>query len=195
MRKKKSMRTGEAAEYLDVSKASITNWVRSGRLKASTTPGGHYLFTKEVLDAFALERGMIPPEPLRPDASEKYKILVIDDDEAFRSFTREALDTYTGYELREAEDGMQGALITGAWRPDMIIVDLRMPNMNGVEFCEFVKKDDSMAHTKLVVVSAYLAPEVREAVEILAVDAVLDKPVRLGRFVATIGKLADLEIG
>ena len=54
MRKKKSMRTGEAAEYLDVSKASITNWVRSGQLKASTTPGGHYIFTREILDEFAL---------------------------------------------------------------------------------------------------------------------------------------------
>jgi excisionase family DNA binding protein len=194
MRKKKSMRTGEAAEYLDVSKASITNWVRSGQLKASTTPGGHYIFTREILDEFALERGMLPPTSDATDRIGKYKILVIDDDEAFRLFVRESLDAFTGYDLQEAEDGMQGALLTGTWRPDMVIVDLRMPNMNGVEFCEFIKKDPEMSNVKLVVVSAYLAPEVREAVDILGVDAVLDKPVRLGRFVATIGKLADLEL-
>lgn len=193
MRKKKTMRTGEAAEYLDVSKASITNWVRSGQLQAATTPGGHYLFTEARLDAFALDRGMIVPTSGRKN-SDLYKILVIDDDEAFRAFVREALDAYTGYELKEAEDGMQGALLTGTWRPDMVVVDLRMPNMNGVEYCEFIKKDERMSYVKIVVVSAYLAPEVRDAVNILEVDAVLDKPVRLGSFVATIGKLADLEL-
>lgn len=193
MRKKKTMRTGEAAEYLDVSKASITNWVRSGQLQAATTPGGHYLFTTTTLDAFARDRGMIPPPPGKSD-SESYKILVIDDDESFRVFVREALDAYTGYELKEAEDGMQGALLTGTWQPDMVIVDLRMPNMNGVEFCEFIKKDEGMSYVKIIVVSAHLAPAVREAVEILGVNAILDKPVRLGSFVATIGKLADLEL-
>lgn len=193
MRKKKTMRTGEAAEYLDVSKASITNWVRSGQLQAATTPGGHYLFTTTTLDAFARDRGMIPPTPGKSDSG-NYKILVIDDDESFRAFVREALDAYTGYELKEAEDGMQGALLTGTWQPDMVIVDLRMPNMNGVEFCEFIKKDEEMSFVKIIVVSAHLAPEVREAVEILGVNAILDKPVRLGSFVATIGKLAALEL-
>jgi two-component system cell cycle response regulator DivK len=167
--------------------------VRSGQLQATTTPGGHYLFTAAHLDAFAIERGMVLSPSHKRDSG-NYKILVIDDNEAFRAFVKEALDAYTGYELKEAEDGMQGALLTGTWRPNLVIVDLRMPNMNGVEFCEFIKKNDSMSHVKIIVVSAYLAPEVRDAVNILAVDAVLDKPVRLGSFVATIGKLADLEL-
>ena len=188
------MRTGEAAEYLGVSKASITNWVRSGQLKAATTPGGHYLFTKVNLDAFALERSLLPATSMEEENEENYKILIIDDDDSFRLFAREALEVFTGYELQEAEDGIQGALITSSWHPDLVIVDLRMPSMNGVEFCEFIKKNAQMASVKLIVVSAYLAPEVRDAVNILDIDAVLDKPVRLGTFVATITKIAELEL-
>ena len=54
------------------------------------------------------------------------KILVIDDDEPFRAFVREALETFTGYELKEAGDGMTGALLVGSWHPDLVLLDVRI---------------------------------------------------------------------
>ena len=67
---------------------------------------------------------------------------------------------------------MQGALLVGTWKPDMVIVDLRMPNMNGVEFCRFLKGDESMEGVKIIVASAYLSPEAKEEVSRLGVDGI-----------------------
>ena len=192
MKKNKFMKTSDAAKYLGVSRSSVTNWIRNGELQAASTPGGHYLFSREQLDAFAAERGMILEN--RSSHSGIYRILVIDDDPGFREFVREALDVYTGYELKEAEDGMQGALLVGTWQPDLVIVDLRMPNMNGVEFCHFLKKDAATADVKIIVASAYLSEEVRAEVNKLGVDSIMDKPVRLGTFIATVSKMSDLEL-
>ncbi len=192
MKKNKFMKTSEAADYLGVSRSSITNWVRNNELSAASTPGGHYLFSEEQLDTFAAERGMILTHKKNP--GEPYRILVIDDDKAFRDFVYEALDVYKGYELREAEDGMQGALLAGTWQPDLVIVDLRMPNMNGVDFCHFLKKDPATADINIIIASAYLSPEVREKVTDLGVNSIIDKPVRLASFIATVGKLSNLEL-
>lgn len=192
MKKNKFMKTSEAADYLDVSRSSITNWVRQEVMEAASTPGGHYLFSQEQLDNFANERGMSIPELVKTEAN--FRILAIDDDQEFREFVSEALEVYSGYELKEAEDGMQGALLVGTWRPDLVIVDLRMPNMNGVEFCRLLKKDKSTEQVKIIIASAYLSPEVKEEITSLGVDAILEKPVRLASFVATVGKLADLEL-
>lgn len=192
MKKTKFMKTSEAADYLGVSRSSITNWVRQDVLKAASTPGGHYLFSQEQLSDFADERGMVISETVHTEGS--FRILAIDDDKEFREFVSEALEVYSGYELKEAEDGMQGALLVGTWRPDLVIVDLRMPNMNGVEFCRLLKKDKSTDSVKIIISSAYLSPEVRAEVTKLGVDAVLEKPVRLASFVATIGKLTNLEL-
>ncbi len=192
MKKNKFMKTSDAAIYLGVSRSSVTNWIRNGELEAASTPGGHYLFSKSQLNAFAAERGMI----LKNNAAHGgiYRILVIDDDPAFREFVKEAMDVYLGYELKEAEDGIQGALLVGTWQPDLVIVDLRMPNMNGVDFCNFLKKDKATEDVNIIVASAYLSEEVREEVNQLGVDSIMDKPVRLGTFVATISKISDLEL-
>ncbi len=192
MKKSKFMKTSGAASYLGVSRSSITNWVRNNELSAASTPGGHYLFSKGQLNTFAAERGMILTHGKNP--GELFKILVIDDDQAFRDFTHEALEVFKGYELKEAEDGMQGALLVGTWQPDLVIVDLRMPNMNGVDFCHFLKKDAVTEDVSIIIASAYLSPEVRYEVIKLGVDSVMDKPVRLATFVATVGKLSNLEL-
>jgi excisionase family DNA binding protein len=192
LKKNKFMKTSEAANYLGVSRSSITNWVRSGELEAASTPGGHYLFSLKQLNEFANERGMLVSAETA--ASEKYRILAIDDDQQFREFLAEALEVFTDYELKECEDGMQGALLIGTWRPNLVIVDLRMPNMNGVEFCRLLKNDNVTKDVKVIVCSAYLSPEVRKEVKELGVDVVLEKPVRLAAFVATVGKLTNMEL-
>jgi excisionase family DNA binding protein len=192
MKVKKHLKTTEAAEYLGVARSSVTNWIRSGALKAASTPGGHYLIQLEQLRDFAADRGIELAE--RNDVNGVYRILLIDDDSDFRSFVIEALDVYSGYELREAEDGMQGALLVGTWKPDLVIVDLRMPNMNGVEFCRLLKGDDTMEDVKVVVASAYLSPEVRDEVAGLGVNGILEKPVRLEALVAMVGRLTGLEL-
>lgn len=189
---KKFLKTYDAANYLGVSRSSLTNWVKQGLLGSGVTPGGHYRFTTGELDAFAEKRGLNIPGKL--SAGDKTRILVIDDDESFRVFVREALETFLGFELKEVSDGMQGALLIGTWRPDLIIVDLRMPNMNGIEFCKLLKRNEDTADISVIVASAYLSSDAKQEINELGVDFVLEKPIRLGSFVAAIGKCANLKL-
>lgn len=191
--KKKVLKTNEAAAYLGVSRSSLTNWVRQGLLSGGATPGGHYRFTVEELEAFAEKRGL---ETAGASVSEdgNVRMLIVDDDEGFRTFVREALDVYGGYELREAHDGMQGAMLAGSWKPDLIILDIRMPNMNGVEFLKLIRQNPDTASAAVIVSSAHLSEDVRKELEEQDVDMILEKPVRLAKLAAAIQSLVNLKI-
>lgn len=189
----KFLKTNDAAVYLGVSRSSLTNWAKQGLINGGLTPGGHYRFTVAELDRFAAERGLNIPKR-RPEERDVVRLLVIDDDPAFREFVKDALDVFSPFELREANDGMQGALLIGTWQPHLVIVDLRMPNMNGVEFCRMLKANPDTADVRVVIASAYLSPEARQEITDLGVDVVLEKPVRLSALVATVAKLTHLEL-
>ncbi|OGV36109.1 MAG: hypothetical protein A2020_03340 [Lentisphaerae bacterium GWF2_45_14] len=191
--KKKVLKTNEAAAYLGVSRSSLTNWVRQNLLSGGVTPGGHYRFTVEELEAFAEKRGLETAGGAEA-SDENVRMLVVDDDEGFRTFVREALDVFGGYELKEALDGMQGAMLAGSWKPDLIILDVRMPNMNGVEFLKLIRQSPDTASAAVIVSSAHLSTEVRKELEELDVDMVLEKPVRLARLAAAIQSLVNLKI-
>ncbi len=188
----KPLKTNDAAAYLGVSRSSLTNWVKQGLIKGGATPGGHYRFNVEELDAFAAQRGLSIPGkvPHGLDA----RILLIDDDPPFREFVREVLETFSGFELKEAGDGIEGALLAGTWEPDLVIVDLKMPKMNGIDFCRQLKKNEKTADTSVIIASAYLSPEARAEIQEIGVDVVMEKPVRLASLVAAVGKCANLRL-
>lgn len=188
----KLLKTNDAAKYLGVSRSSLTNWVKQNLLDSGLTPGGHYRFSIDELDKFAEKRGLLIPKTL--NNSGKIKILVIDDDGAFREFIRDSLDVFSGFELREASDGMQGVLLIGTWHPDLVILDLRMPNMNGIEFCKTLRKNEDTEDVKVIITSAHLSPEAKAEILKLSVDVVLEKPVRLGSVVAAVEKCTGLKL-
>lgn len=191
MKKENMLKTGEASDYLGVSKSTMNNWVKQDSLTYNSTPGGHYLFSIKELNKFADERGIIISE--KREEKKKLKILVIDDDASFREFVSEALELYSGYELKEAQDGTQGVLLVKTWMPDLIILDLRMPNMNGIDFCHVLKKDSKTKNLKIIITSAYLAPIIKNEIKKLGIEAVLEKPVRLTALIKTISELVELE--
>ena len=56
---------------------------------------------------------------------------------------------------------MDAALITGSWKPNIILLDLRMPKMNGIDFCKQIREKDDFKNTKIVIVSAYADSEIK----------------------------------
>jgi two-component system KDP operon response regulator KdpE len=70
--------------------------------------------------------------------SERPKILVVDDEAQITRVLRTTLPTH-GYEVQVANDGEAALAVLNAWRPDLVITDLVMPNMNGIELCENIR--------------------------------------------------------
>lgn len=194
MENAKLLKTNAAAHYLGVSRSSLTNWIKQGILKGGVTPGGHYRFTIEELDDFARKRGLVTSDSARNTDSDPVRILIVDDDEAFCEFVSDALTVFAGYELRVAGDGMKGALAVGAWKPDLVVLDIRMPNMDGCELLSLIRQNPDTAETNVIVASAHLSPELAAELEKFEPEMILEKPVHLAKLVASIQKSVDLKL-
>ena len=113
--------------------------------------------------------------PLLPTASESRTILIIED----YSDTRELLSAMLrgkGYKVLEAEDGLEGLLKATAMYPDLIIMDLSLPEMDGVEAARRIHSQAKLTHIPIFVVSAYLTEEVKEDVCVAGCVEIFPKP-------------------
>jgi len=126
--------------------------------------------------ARALSRG-----PVRPTSQPNIRpvptgtILVIED----YSDTRELLSTLLrkqGYKVIEAEDGLEGLLKASAFCPDLVLMDLSLPEMDGVEAARRIHEQPKLAHTPIFVVSAFLTEAVKADVRAVGCIEVFPKP-------------------
>src|SRR3990170_5700127 len=145
----------QASKYCKVSPKTIINWIEAGHLKAYKTVGGHRRIKKEDLDQFLKDKGM--PMPEEPKGEERKKILVVDDDKIIVETIVQALeeDEY-GYEMISASDGFEAGLQVSHFKPDLLILDINMPDVNGYEVCRKIKSSPEAGEIKIIVLSAYL---------------------------------------
>ncbi len=142
--------TFEAAKLCHVSPLSIINWVNAGRLAAFRTPGGHRRIRKEDLVRFMRENGIPVPETLR-EGSGRPRVLVVDDDAAIREVVAEHMSTrLRPFEVMTAADGFEAGRLVATFRPDVVLLDLRMPGMDGFQVSRAIKADPDSAATIVI---------------------------------------------
>src|SRR6185369_11142050 len=115
------------------------------------------------------------------------KILVIEDNRDSRDILAKLL-RMSGYDVISANDGEAGLAEALKQEPDLIITDIHMPNMNGIEFVQRVRKDQALDKTPVLVVTAFGAHVAREAINAGA-DAAAEKPFDFDRFLLTVENL------
>ena len=182
----------QAGKYCRVSPKTIINWIDAGHLKAYKTVGGHRRIKKEDLDQFLKEKGMPLPEEAKVE--ERRKILVVDDDKIIVETIVQALeeDEY-GYEMISASDGFEAGLQVSHFKPDLLILDIMMPDINGYEVCQKVKSSPETKDTKIIVLSAYLDDEAFRQMKEYGADACFSKPLPLEQLKFEVAKLFGLK--
>ncbi|MBM4322770.1 MAG: response regulator [Deltaproteobacteria bacterium] len=182
----------QASKYCKVSSKTIINWIEAGHLKAYKTVGGHRRIKKEDMDQFLREKGM--PLPEEPKGEERKKILVVDDDKIIVETIVQALeeDEY-GYEMISASDGFEAGLQISHFKPDLLILDIMMPDINGYEVCQRVKSSPETKDVKIVVLSAYLNDEAFTQMKEYGADACFSKPLPLEQLRYEVAKLLGLK--
>jgi excisionase family DNA binding protein len=161
----------EAGKFCGVSRWTIRNLVTSGRLKASRTHGGHYRILKTDLETFLHENKLFSFQQSQPR-----KILIADDDAQIRSLLgRVARDS--GYDVEYAFDGFETGKKVIKFRPDLIILDLIMPGMDGFEVCRRLKEDKDTADIMIIAISGYATKENRRRILDCGADLFLEKPL------------------
>src|SRR5512139_4073857 len=104
----------------------------------------------EDLDQFLKEKGMPLPEVAKGE--ERKKILVVDDDKIIVETIVQALEEDEfGYEMISASDGFEAGLQVNHFKPDLLILDIMMPDINGYEVCRKIKSSPETNCTKIVV--------------------------------------------
>ena len=102
------------------------------------------------------------------------RILVVDDEEAVRRVLHSLLKK-EGYEVIEAEDGRMGVELAKKEDPDVILMDLRMPVMDGLKACRLIKEDEKTKNIPVLVITAVSGESKREAID-AGIDDFVNKP-------------------
>ncbi len=114
------------------------------------------------------------------------KILVADDDDSMRRFLIKALNGHANYDIQAASSGTEACVKLGGDPPDLVILDIQMPDMDGVEVCRLIKKTPELAGTRVIVVSAFPDSDEAKQISELGFRNILGKPLHLADFMETV---------
>lgn len=169
--------TMQAARCCKTSQMTISRWIKSGKIKAYKTPGGHNRIIKEDLFEFMKENDMPIPEELELF---RKNILIVDDDEEVRDGIANYLRMNSfNFQVATAEDGYEAGLMVSQFKPDLIVLDLVMPKMDGFKVCEKIKRNPLTKNIKLLVLTGYANKKNIKRAYDCGADKVLSKPVEM----------------
>jgi two-component system, OmpR family, response regulator len=121
----------------------------------------------------------------------KKRILLIDDEPAFTRLMKLNLEANGVYEVRVENDGHQAVATARAWRPDMIFLDVIMPDIDGGQVAAELRADPGLTRTPIVFLTAVVSKnEVIERGDVIGGQTFLAKPVSVADVVSTIEKFA-----
>ena len=193
-RKEKKVRIYSALEVADICgvvNQTAINWIKSGFLKAFTTPGGQYRVYAEDLRAFLSARGMrVPPELSGEDGTNWERILIVDDDQGIvavlKRYLTRRLPTYT---VMEAYDGFEAGRLVSEWKPGVILLDINLPGLDGHKLCQRIKTDPSLGSPVIIAITGLTDPEIEQTIRLEGADAFFEKPLDLEKVLARIEEL------
>ena len=174
----KLLRTQEVAKICQVAQGTVIRWIKEGKLAASSTAGGHNRI--RLKDLVELLRNLRLPIPSELSEGEKARILIVDDETEVRNMIRWMLEQdFQDIVVEEAKEGFVAGWKTHSFRPDLVVLDLMMPGLDGFHVCEFIRQFPELKHTKIIAISALNDPEIKEKFLKLGANDFLAKPFDL----------------
>ena len=154
------MTPNQVAEMLMVSPAAVRQWAAKGQIPAMTTPGGHRRFRLQDVIDFAKGRGMSVQNHF-----DNISILIVDDDLQYANLLKEMISLHDEQiKVRLAHDGFEAGKLVQSFKPDLILLDLRMPTMDGFETCRRLKEDPDTESIRVVCMTGFDAESDRQRI-------------------------------
>jgi excisionase family DNA binding protein len=172
--------TFEISQICGVNPTTVQNWVKGKKLRAFKTPGGHRRVRREDLISFLKKFGM----PMPADLNQGPPLIMIVDDESHILDLLEELMKSGDEEVNitRAASGVEALLMIGECKPDLLILDIMMPGMNGYEVCQRLKSGPSTENIKIVAISGDHSAPVRERILNSGADLFFAKPLKMSDF-------------
>jgi CheY-like chemotaxis protein len=164
-----------------------------GTLELSSVPGAGSTFrvTLPAAPPGAVETATAP-SPLPPArVARPLRVLYVEDNPSNVALLSEVLALRPGLTLQVAVDGPGGLQAMRAQRPDLAVIDIDLPGLDGNELCRRVREDPALAGTPLLALTAQAMREDLQRMREAGFDAIMTKPLDLVRFFAEVDRLLD----
>lgn len=181
--------TGEVAQICKVSQQTVIRCFDGGRLKGFRVPGSRFRrIPRESLIQFMKENSI----PLDQLESGKKRVLIVDDDEAIVEMFVELLERDGRFEVRTATSGYDAGLATRDFRPDVMILDFKLPDVNGNIVCQTVKSNPEFEHMRIIIISGVADPDEVQMLMNAGADEFIKKPFQIDQVINRISEMVGL---
>jgi len=178
--------TGEVAQICKVSQQTVIRCFDSGRLRGFRVPGSRFRrIPRENLIQFMKENNI----PLDQLDSGKKRILVVDDDEAIVEMFVELLQRDGRFEVKTARSGYDAGVATHEFRPDLMILDYKLPDVNGNVVCRTVRSNPQFGHMRILLISGVADPDEVKELLTAGADEFIKKPFQIDQVINRIAEL------
>jgi PleD family two-component response regulator len=164
--------------------------VGAGQLKGFRVPGSRFRrIPREQLFVFMRDNG-IPTDALE---SGKRKVLVVDDDHELVELISDVLDRDGRFEVRSVNNGFDAGMMVKEYHPDLIVLDIMLPDINGKEVCQRVRSDKSTDDVRIICISGMVEEDKVGELKAAGADDFMHKPFEVERLVDRMCQLLDIE--
>ncbi|MBN8469708.1 response regulator [Corallococcus sp. AB004] len=167
--------THDISRLLQVDPSTVSKWIDRGILMAFRTPGGHRRVRSTDLRTFLVTHQMPVPEEL---GSSTVRLLVVDDERPVLDAIKRAFKPHANQvELQTTTSGVEALLLVSEQKPHGMIIDLNMPDIDGIEVCKRIRARKQMEGVRLITMTSLHTPDVVEASKQAGAVACLAKPL------------------
>ena len=182
--------TGEAAKICKVSQQTIIRCFDNGQLKGFRVPGSKFRrIPRESLYRF-MRDNQIPTDALE---SGKRKVLLVDDDAELVEVTARLLQDDGRFEVKIAANGFDAGMMVKEYRPDIMLLDVMLPDINGKEVCMRVRSDPSLEEVRIICISGMVEDDKIQELRLAGADDFERKPFDVEILIDKRCRLLDME--
>jgi excisionase family DNA binding protein len=182
--------TFQVARICGVFHTSVINWVNKGKLKAHLTPGGHRRIKLPDLLEFMHKFEMPIPADLE---SKRKQVLIVEDDASVTRLLVRSIQSLSDLEVRTCAGGLEALIAIGKDAPDLLVLDIRIPQVDGLEVVRVLRANDQTRPIKILAISGEVLSDVERAFVREHCDAFFAKPVSTAEFRKRVAALVELE--
>lgn len=202
MDQKNLLKISEIAKKVNVLASTIRYYTDLGLIEVSDyTEGGHRLYSEAaVLPRIRkiqwLEHKGLTIEEIKKELTSTEgikKILIIDDEPEISELVIDLIKNKFPNEVKVVYDGFAAGRMLNEFLPDLVILDLLLPGVNGFEVCKQIKQDRYLKDTKVLTITGYDSEEHRKKIMDAGTDDYLAKPMDTKIFYEKICKLLNIE--
>jgi excisionase family DNA binding protein len=182
--------TGEAAKICKVSQQTIIRCFDNGSLKGFRVPGSRFRrIPRDQLFSFMRDNG-IPTDALE---SGKRKVLIVDDDEELVELLSDTFQRDGRFDIKTANNGFDAGMLVKEFRPDLVVLDVMLPDINGKEVCQRVRSDPTLESVKILCISGMIEQDKIADLRAAGANDFMSKPFTVDKLLDHCCDLLEIE--